>query len=277
MQGLQPKDWIVLGIYFMVIFGIAGWVIRQKQETTSEYFLAGRHVGWFVMGAAIFASNIGSEHIVGLAGTAAKTGVAMGHYELHAWCILLLGWIFVPFYMRSKVYTMPEFLEYRYDTGTRAIMAVYLMLAYIIVLLAVVLYSGALAFNAIFNVPAIFIDKFSWEPDKAELWANLVGIWGIGIVAATYTIYGGLKSVVWSDLLQGGALVLGGAIVAFLGIRLIGDGNLIEGCRIFASENADKLHMYKPWDDPDVPWVAVFIGGLWIPNLFYWGLNQFIT
>jgi SSS family solute:Na+ symporter len=111
MHGLQLLDWSIVALYFLVILGIAWWVIRQKQDTSTEYFLAGRHVGWFVIGTAIFASNIGSEHIVGLAGTGAKSGVAMGHYELHAWCILLLGWVFVPFYMRSKVFTMPEFLE----------------------------------------------------------------------------------------------------------------------------------------------------------------------
>ncbi len=132
MEGLQPLDWIVLGLYFMVIFGIAWWVIRQKQETTSDYFLAGRHVGWFVIGAAIFASNIGSEHIVGLAGTAAKTGVAMGHYELHAWVILLLGWVFVPFYMRSKVFTMPEFLEKRYSPSARWFLSIISLIAYVL-------------------------------------------------------------------------------------------------------------------------------------------------
>jgi len=105
-MGFVTLDWIVVSIYFLILMGIAWWVIRQKQDSPTDYFLAGRHIGWFVIGASIFASNIGSEHIVGLAGTAAKTGVVMGHYELHSWLVLLLGWVFVPFYMRSKVFTI---------------------------------------------------------------------------------------------------------------------------------------------------------------------------
>ncbi len=119
MNSFQALDWVVVGLYFSVILGIALWVLRQKQESPTDYFLAGRHVGWFVIGASIFASNIGSEHIVGLAGTAAKSGEVMGHYELHSWLVLLLGWVFVPFYMRSKVFTMPEFLEKRYSLEVR--------------------------------------------------------------------------------------------------------------------------------------------------------------
>ena len=273
------------GIDLAVFFGFLAIVVcvslyaGRKEKTSEDYFLAGRKLTWYLIGFSLIASNISTEHFVGMAGSAfGRVGLAIASYEwMAAVTLVIVGWWLLPKFLRAGIYTMPEFLEYRYDSSTRAIMAIYLMLAYIIVLLAVVLYSGALAFNAIFEMNRYFEAKFNLDPEAAERWANIVCIWCIGIVAATYTIYGGLKSVVWSDLLQGGALILGGAIVAFLGLRLIGDGSLIEGWRAFVSENADKLHMVKPWDDKDVPWVAVFIGGLWIPNLFYWGLNQFIT
>ncbi|KPK78066.1 MAG: sodium transporter [Phycisphaerae bacterium SM23_30] len=273
--------WIDLAVFLGFLGTVVGVSLYagRKEKTSEDYFLAGRKLTWYLIGFSLIASNISTEHFVGMAGSAfGRVGLAIASYEwMAAVTLVIVGWWLLPKFLQAGIYTMPEFLEYRYDKETRAIMAIYLMLAYIIVLLAVVLYSGAIAFNSIFDMPAVFAEKFNLAPEKAELWANIACIWCIGIIAATYTIYGGLKSVVWSDLLQGGALILGGAIVAFLGVRLIGEGDLIEGCRIFASNNADKLHMVLPWDDPDVPWLAVFIGGLWIPNLFYWGLNQFIT
>jgi SSS family solute:Na+ symporter len=152
MQGIEPLDWLVIALYFLVILGIAWWVIKQKQETSTDYFLAGRHVGWFIIGASVFASNIGSEHIVGLAGTAAKTGLAMGHYELHAWCILLLGWVFVPFYMRTKVFTMPEFLEKRYSPTARWFLSLISLVAYVLTKISVTVYAGAVVFSTLMGV-----------------------------------------------------------------------------------------------------------------------------
>src|SRR5918994_4256348 len=114
MQRFETLDWIVIGIYFLLIAALAIWTMTRKQKNTEDYFLAGRNLGWFVVGASIFASNIGSEHVVGLAGAGATSGVALAHYELHAWCLLVLGWVFVPFYARSLVYTMPEFPEGRF-------------------------------------------------------------------------------------------------------------------------------------------------------------------
>jgi len=119
MNYFMPVDWIIVLLYFVAIGGIAAWVMKQKQDTATDYFLASRHVAWYVIGASIFASNIGSEHIVGLASTGVKSGVAFAHYELHSWCVLLLGWVFVPFYLRSKVFTMPEFLELRFNSKSR--------------------------------------------------------------------------------------------------------------------------------------------------------------
>lgn len=274
-------NWIDLTVFvgFMGTVVVISLYAGRKEQTSEDYFLAGRKLTWPLIGFSLIASNISTEHFVGMAGSAfGRVGLAIASYEwMAAVTLVLVGWFLLPKFLKAGIYTMPQFLEYRYSSGTRTIMATYIMAAYIIVLLAVVLFSGAVAFNAIFNVPGIFVEKFNMSPEKAEFWANIIAIWGIGIIAGSYTIYGGLKSVVWSDLLQGGALLLGGAIVTVLGLKAIGGGNVLHGWRSFAVTNAHKLHTVLPWNDPEVPWLAVFVGGLWIPNTFYWGLNQFIT
>jgi len=274
-------NWVDLTVFlgFMATVVIISLYAGRKEQTSEDYFLAGRKLTWPLIGFSLIASNISTEHFVGMAGAAfGRVGLAIASYEwMAAITLVFVGWWLLPRFLKAGIYTMPEFLEYRYDSGTRAIMATYIMAAYIIVLLAVVLYSGAVAFNAIFNTPAIFVEKFGMAPQKAEFWANVIAVWGIGIIAGTYTIYGGLKAVVWSDLIQGSALLLGGALVTILGLRTIGTGSIIQGWQDFATNNAGKLHTVLPWNDPEVPWLAVFIGGLWIPNTFYWGLNQFIT
>ena len=140
--GLETWDWLVIALYFALLFAIAFWVIRQKQRNTEDYFLAGRNVGWFIVGASIFASNIGSEHVVGLAGTGAASGMPLAHFELHAWIVLLLGWVFLPFYARSGVFTMPEFLEKRFNATARWILSWISILGYIFTKVSVSVYAG---------------------------------------------------------------------------------------------------------------------------------------
>ena len=274
-------SWIDVAVFvgFVATVVIVSLYAGRREQTSEDYFLAGRKLTWGLIGFSLIASNINTEHFVGMAGSAfGRAGLAIASYEwMSAITLVFVAWWLLPRFLRAGIYTMPEYLEYRYDGATRTIMATYLMVAYIIVLLATVLYSGALALNTIFSIPETLVEKYGMSADQAERTANLIGIWGIGIIAATYTIYGGLRAVVWSDLLQGGALLLGGALVTYLGLNLLGEGSLVAGWRSFAAANADKLHVVKPWNDPDVPWLAVFIGGLWIPNIFYWGLNQFIT
>ncbi|MBN2218023.1 MAG: solute:sodium symporter family transporter [Pirellulales bacterium] len=275
---LSTLDIVVFLGFFAVVVAVSLYASR-KEETSEDYFLAGRKLTWWLIGFSLIASNISTEHFVGMAGQAfGRVGLAIASYEwMAAICLVIVAWWLLPKFLRAGIYTMPEFLEYRYDTSTRTIMATYLMVAYVIVLLATVLYSGAIALNAIFGLPAIFAARLGVAPENAEFWATVAGVWSIGIIAGIYTIYGGLKAVVWSDLLQGGALLLGGALVTVLGLQVLGAGSLIDGWRNFYQTNADKLHVILPWNDPDVPWLAVFVGGLWIPNIFYWGLNQFIT
>ena len=146
-MAFETLDWIVLVGYFAVLLGVAFWVIRQKSKNTEDYFLAGRNVGWFVIGASIFASNIGSEHVVGLAGTGAAGNMPLAHYELHAWIVLLLGWLFLPFYMRSGVFTMPEFLEKRFDARSRWFLSIFSILGYILTKVSVTIYAGGIVIS----------------------------------------------------------------------------------------------------------------------------------
>jgi SSS family solute:Na+ symporter len=253
MQGLQFIDWMVVALYFLIILGIAWWVIRQRQDTSTDYFLAGRHVGWFVIGAAIFASNIGSEHIVGLAGTGAKSGVAMGHYELHAWCVLLLGWVFVPFYMRSKVFTMPEFLERRYSPETRWFLSLISLVAYVLTKISVTVYAGAVVFQTLMGV---------------EFWTGaLITV----ILTGVYTVLGGLRAVVYTESLQAFVLLIGSITVTVMGLIKIGGwSGLVEVA------GAEHLNLFLPLDHPDFPWLGMILAPP-IVGIWYWCTDQVIV
>src|SRR5207247_5044246 len=139
-------DWFVIAIYFSILLGVAWWVVKKGKDSAADYFLAGRNLGWWVIGASIFASNIGSEHVVGLASAGTTSGVALAHYELHAWCLLVLGWVFVPFYMRSMVFTMPEFLERRFSPGARWVLSIISLVAYVLTKFAVGIFAGGVVF-----------------------------------------------------------------------------------------------------------------------------------
>jgi len=270
---------LVVFLAFMGMVVAVSLYAGRREGSSEDYFLAGRSLGWGLIGFSLIASNISTEHFVGMAGQAfGRVGLAIASYEwMSAIVLVFVAWWLLPRFLSAGIYTMPEYLEYRYDAGARTIMAVFMMVAYVIVFLATVLFSGAVALDAVFDLTGMFQLRFGMAPEDAQFWAMVSGIWVIGIIAGCYTIYGGLKAVVWSDLLQGAALLIGGSVVAVLGLQLLGDGSLVAGWSEFRTVNADKLHVVLPWNDPDVPWLAVFVGGLWIPNLFYWGLNQFIT
>ncbi len=286
---LTLLDGVTFVAFLIAVVGVSLYASRQE-DSSEDYFLAGRQLSWWLIGFSLIASNISTEHFVGMAGQAfGRVGLAIASYEwMAAITLVIVAWWLLPKFLQVGIYTMPEFLEYRYDSATRSIMATYLLITYVIVFLATVLYSGAKVLNGVFDFPRLLMDSYGMSPEAATRWATIAGIWSIGIIAAAYTVYGGLKAVVWSDLLQGGTLLVGGALVLYFGLKLTGGGiliegggvsgeSIIEGWRRFSETNADKLHVVLPWNDPDVPWLAVFVGGLWIPNLFYWGLNQFIT
>jgi SSS family solute:Na+ symporter len=253
MEGLHTLDWIIIALYFGVLLGIAWWVVRQKQDSSTEYFLAGRHVGWFIIGASIFASNIGSEHIVGLAGTAAKSGVAMGHYELHAWCILLLGWVFVPFYMRSRVFTMPEFLEQRYSPTARWILSLISLVAYILTKVSVTVYAGAVVFQTLMGI---------------DFWTGaLITV----IITGIYTVLGGLRAVVYTESLQAIVLLVGSITVTIVGLIKIGGWN-----NLVSIVGSQHFNLFLPLDHPDFPWLGMVLAPP-IVGIWYWCTDQCIV
>lgn len=252
-MSFNTLDWIVVGLYFLVLLGIAWWVIRKKPESSADYFLAGRHVGWFVVGASIFASNIGSEHIVGLAGTGVKTGVVMGHYELHSWLVLVLGWVFVPFYMRSRVFTMPEFLERRYSPAARWILSVTTLIAYVLTKISVTIYAGAVVFQALMGI---------------DFWT---GALFVVVLTGVYTVLGGLSAVVYTEALQAIVLLVGSVTVTAMGlVRLGGWGRLVE------LAGPEHLNMFLPASDPNFPWTGMLFAPP-IVGLWYWCTDQYIV
>ena len=240
--------------FLVLVFAVSLAASRRKKVATEDYFLAGRELRWWLIGISLIASNISTEHFVGLAGRGYALGLAIASYEwMAAVTMVVVALFFLPKFLRAGIFTMPEYLEYRYDAGARSIMAFFMMLAYVFVALATVLYSGALALEAVIGLDVI------------------TGIWIIGALSGLYVTYGGLRAVVWTELIQGTALLLGALLVFVLSLNALG------GWGEFTALSAGKLHTVLPWNDPEMPWLAVFVGGLWIPNLFYWGLNQFIT
>lgn len=253
-------DWLVVAAYFAVLAGVAVWVVRQKQDSSADYFLAGRNLGWFVVGASLFASNIGSEHLVGLAGAGASSGVAMAHYELHAWCLLVLGWVMVPFYMRSAVYTMPEFLERRYSPAARWFLSLVSLVAYVFTKVAVGLFAGGIVVQVLF--PEQFI------PGIDNFW---VGAVGIVLVTGLYTVFGGLRAVIYTDAVQAVVLIIGSTVMALRGLYLLGGwGELREAC------GPQFFNLWRPWDDPDFPWLGMLVAAP-IVGMWYWCTDQYIV
>ena len=253
MAILGLVDWITVGIYFLLIGGISVWSIRRKKDSPSDYFLANRNLGWFVIGASILASNVGSEHIVGLAGTGAKSGLAMGHYELHSWIVLTLGWVFVPFYMRSKVFTMPEFLERRYNEKTRWLLSIVQLLSYVIAKASVTIYAGAVVFNSFLGV---------------DFWTGAIVLI---VITGAYTVFGGLHAVMYTEALQA-IVLLGGSIILTISgfIEVGGWSNLVH------SVPKDHLNMFLPLSHPDFPWLGLLIASP-IVGIWYWCTDQHIV
>jgi solute:Na+ symporter, SSS family len=254
---LTGIDWAVIAFYFVLIFagaGYATWRERKGGETSADYFLAGRNSVWFIIGASLFASNIGSEHLVGLAGTGAATGVAVAQFEiLAAFILLLLGWVFAPFYLRSGVFTMPEFLERRYSPAARWYLAIISIIGYVLTKISVTIFAGGLVFVTLMGI---------------DFWTG-----ALVVVVATglYTIMGGLRAVLITDAMQM-VVLLGGAIaVTIIGLNAVGGwGELV------AAAGPEFMTLWKPASDPDFPWTGILLGAP-ILGLWYWCTDQFIV
>ena len=249
-------NWFDVG-FFLAFLGIVvgfSMFMSRREKTSEDYFLASRGLRWWLIGFSIVAANISTEQLVGMAGQGAGTvGLAVSGYQLlGAVTIIFVAVLFLPRFLRAGIYTMPEYLEYRYNPAARGIMAFYTMVIYVGVTITAVLYSGGLTLHTIFDMDMV----------------KAVAL--IGITALVYTTWGGLKAVVWADLFQGSALLIGGLVTLALGLVAVG------GVSSFLEANRDRLHMVLPADHPEIPWTALAFG-LWIPNFYYCGLNQFIA
>jgi SSS family solute:Na+ symporter len=281
MSVLHPVDWLVIAAYFALIAGIVVWVTRKQKKTSDSYFLAGRELGWFVIGASIFASNIGSEHLVGLAASGATDGVAMAHYELHAWCLLVLAWVMVPFYMRSKVFTMPEFLERRFSPASRTVLSLISLVAYILTKIAVGIFAGGVVFSVL--LPELNL----WGLDS--FW---IGSFAVVVITGLYTIVGGMKAVAYTEALQTVVLIIGSALVTLFGLHAIGGWAALR--TIVPSE---MFNLWKPlvpttlqstwapvrdahhlawYFNDNYPWLGMLICAPVI-GLWYWCTDQYIV
>lgn len=268
MQALATLDWLVIGLFFIALIGIIVWVVRQKQNDSADYFLGGRDATWIAIGASIFASNIGSEHLIGLAGAGASSGMAMAHWEIQGWMILILGWVFVPFYSRSMVYTMPEFLERRYNPQSRTILSVISLISYVLTKVAVTVYAGGLVFQQVFGIKELWGIDFFW-----------IAAIGLVLLTALYTIFGGMKSVLYTSVLQTPILLLGSLIILVLGFKSLGgwDEMMAICSGVTVNEYGDTMtNLIRSNNDPDYPWLGALLGSS-IIGFWYWCTDQFIV
>lgn len=250
---LSSVDLGIIVAYFLVIFCI-GLYFARRGRTSTDYFLASRDVGWFAIGASLFVSNISTEHFIGLSGSGASSGLAVGHFEWWACLILLvLGWVFVPFYLRSNVFTMPEFLERRFSRSCAVYLASISIIAYIFTKISVQLYAASVVLERVVGWP---------------LWKT-----AIVLVVATgiYTVAGGLAAVIYTDMVQTMILIVGAVLLTVIGLHRVGG---FEGLR--AAVPPDYFHMIKPISDPNFPWTGIFFGAP-ILGIWYWCTDQVIV
>jgi SSS family solute:Na+ symporter len=252
-SSLAAVDLIIVAVYFLVVLGI-GFSFRKRGTSRTEYFLAGRQVGWIAIGASLFATNISSEHFLGLAGTGSKSGLAVGHFEWLAVLILmLLGWVFTPFYLKSGVFTMPEFLERRYNPAARYYLSVVSIIAYVLTKISIALYAGGILLNAVVG------------------WDMYTSAVVIVIATGIYTIMGGLAAVIYTDLVQMFILIIGSIALTLIGLNRAGGWDAV-----VASTPPDFWHMFKPMSDPDFPWTGIIFGAP-ILGIWYWCTDQYIV
>ena len=262
-------DWIVIGVFCCALIGIVVWVVSQKNDNSADYFLGGKDATWIAIGASIFASNIGSEHLIGLAGAGASSGMAMAHWEIQGWMILILGWVFVPFYTRSMVYTMPEFLERRYNTQSSTILSVISLISYVLTKVAVTVYAGGLVFQQVFGIKELWGIDFFW-----------IAAIGLVLITAAYTIFGGMKSVLYTSVLQTPILLLGSLIILVLGLKALGSWDqMLALCDVkpnYDGATGTMIHLMRSNSDPQYPWLGALIGSAVI-GFWYWCTDQYIV
>jgi SSS family solute:Na+ symporter len=262
---MATLDWIVLVLFFGCLVGIVFWVMRHKKDDTSDYFLSSRSETWLAVGAAIFAANIGSEHLVGLAGAGAESGMAMAHWEMQGWMILVLGWVFVPFYAHSRVFTMPEFLSRRYNSNTSSTLSIITLASYVLTKVSVTAFTGGIFLKSVLGI---------------DFWYGAIGL---VLLTGIFTVLGGMKGIMTISVVQAPILILGAILILILGLLKVGGGGIIDGWHEvvkFASSNgATNMHLVHPkgdiWYDK-FPGISVIFGAS-IIGFWYWCTDQHIV
>ncbi len=265
-QGLSSIDIVVFAMYVAIIIGVGLWVSRDKkgaQKSTEDYFLAGKSLPWWAVGASLIAANISAEQFIGMSGSGYSIGLAIASYEwMSALTLIIVGKYFLPIFIEKGIYTIPEFVEKRFDKNLKTVLAVFWIALYIFVNLTSVLYLGGLAMEIILGIPLMY------------------AIIGLALFALVYSIYGGLSAVVWTDVIQVFFLVLGGFMTTYMAISFIGgDEGWFAGFSKMAEAAPDHFEMILDKSNPEfmnLPGIAVLVGGLWVTNLYYWGFNQYI-
>ena len=281
---LSGLDIGILAIFFVCVISV-GLFKSRKEKTSEDYFLAGRGLKWWLIGFSLIAANISAEQFVGMSGQAAKgsIGLAVASYDwLTAITLVVVAFFFLPKFLKSGIFTIPEYLEYRFNHTSRLVMSLLMVIIYLGVTIPTVIYLGAKSLNPLFREELMGIP------------INLTTLsWFVGILAGIYVAAGGLKACAWADLIQGSALIIGGAVIMVLAFMALDDPSKFEGINVaavnsslglgedaafgekFAALKESSMHMVLPRTSTFLPWTALLLG-IWIPNFYYWGLNQFI-
>ncbi len=262
-QGLTAIDWSIFAVYAIVIVAVGLTVSRKNKASTEGYFLAGKSIPWWAVGASLIAANISAEQFIGMSGSGFVIGLGISAYEwMAAITLILVAKFFMPIFIEKGIYTIPEFVEKRFNKTLKTILAVFWLCLYIFVNLSSVLYLGGTALQVIMGVPMMYT------------------IIGLAAFALIYSVYGGLSSVVWTDVIQVAVLIAGGFATTYLAISFVGgDAGFSGGFAHMMDVAPDHFKMILSHDNPqfsNLPGISVLIGGLWVANLYYWGFNQYI-
>jgi SSS family solute:Na+ symporter len=262
-------DWAVIALFAIGMIAIVLFSMRKKNESGKDYFLSGRDANWLQIGSSIFSSNIGSEHLVGLAGAGFITGMAMAHWEMHAYWILILGWAFVPLYDRMKVFTMPEFLELRFSRGSRNVLSLLTIASLVLTKIAATIYAGDVVIRTLLGVDSVYI--FGHQVDI--FWVIALGL---AFTTGVYTVFGGMRVIMYTAVLQAPVLIFGSLFILYIGLEKLGHGSLIAGWNATKIAVGPNIHLIRSLHDPEWPWLAVLPGSA-IIGFWYWCTDQYIV
>lgn len=262
-------DWTVIGLFVVGMIAVIAFSMRKKNESGKDYFLSGRDANWLQIGSSIFSSNIGSEHLVGLAGAGFVTGMAMAHWEMQGWMILVLGWVFVPIYDRMKVFTMPEFLELRFSRGSRNVLSLLTMASLVLTKIAATIYAGDVVIRTLLGINSVSL--FGYQIDV--FWVIALGL---ALTTGIYTIFGGMRVIMYTAVLQTPVLLAGSMCILYFGLRELGHGSLLAGWDATKATVGANIHLIRSVHDPEWPWTAILPGSA-IIGFWYWCTDQYIV